>query len=161
MEQRTDEWFTARRSRLTASDVASVIGRNSKRNSIDIILEKLSLRSSFTGNAATEHGQKYEDEAIAIYEKKTGKTALRYGLIEHPTIQGVAGSPDAITQDGILLEVKVRLIRFAISAIVRTPGSITFSIVGITCRSPRLGRRTKVRGCDKIIIGSGKRTYLE
>lgn len=108
MEQRSTEWFQARRCRLTASDVASIIGRNSLHNSVDVMLEKLGIKPSFEGNSATAHGQKYEDEAIEIYEKRTGKTALRYGLIEHPTIPGVAGSPDAITEDKILLEVKVR-----------------------------------------------------
>ena len=108
MEQRTPEWFEARRTRLTASDVASVIGRNSFKTSMDVILEKLGMGQKFEGNEATAHGQKYEDEAIEIYERQTGKKALRYGILYHPTIKGVAGSPDGITEDGILLEVKVR-----------------------------------------------------
>lgn len=108
MEQRTPEWFEARRTRLTASDVASVIGRNKFKTSMDVMLDKFGMGTPFEGNEATAHGEKYEDEAIDIYERQTGKKVLRYGLIHHPTIEGVAGSPDGITEDGILIEVKVR-----------------------------------------------------
>ena len=73
-----------------------------------MLKEKLGLKAGFTGNEATAHGQKYEDEAISIYEKQTGKRVLRPGLEYHQTISGIAGSPDGITEDGILVEVKVR-----------------------------------------------------
>lgn len=108
MEQRSEEWFTARRTRLTASDVASVIGRNSFKNSMDVLLEKLGLQNQFQGNEATQHGQLYEDEAISIYESQTGRRVLRPGLEYHKSIPGVAGSPDGITECGVLIEVKVR-----------------------------------------------------
>lgn len=109
MEQRSEEWFAARRTRLTASDVASVIGRNRYKTSMDVLLEKLGLKEQFQGNEATDHGQKYEDEAIDIYESQTGRHVLRPGIEYHKSVPGVAGSPDGITECGILIEVKVRL----------------------------------------------------
>jgi putative phage-type endonuclease len=109
MEQRSPEWFAARRTRLTASDVASVIGRNAFKTSIDVLLDKLGMGVPFAGNEATAHGQKYEDVAIDIYERQTGKRVLRPAIEYHKTIEGVAGSPDGVTEDGILIEVKVRL----------------------------------------------------
>lgn len=108
MEQRSQEWYDARRTRLTASDVASVIGRNAFKTSMDVLMDKFGMGIPFTGNEATEHGQKYEDEAIDIYEQQTGKKVLRPALEYHKTIEGVAGSPDGITEDKILIEVKVR-----------------------------------------------------
>lgn len=108
MEQRSQAWFDARRTRLTASDVASVIGRNAFRTSMGVLMDKFGMLPRFEGNEATAHGQKYEDEAIEIYEKQTNRKVLRPALEYHKTIDGVAGSPDGITEDGILIEVKVR-----------------------------------------------------
>ena len=111
MQQRSEEWFEARRFCLTASDVASVIGRNKFKTSVSVLLEKLGISKAFGGNEATAHGQLYEDEAIDIYEARTGKHVLRPGIEYHKTLKGVAGSPDGITRDGILLEIKVGFVR--------------------------------------------------
>ena len=65
----------------------------------------------FTGNEATRWGQYYEDIAIAKYEQVYNKKNYEFGLIPHPTIPWLGGSPDGITEDGILLEVKCPLRR--------------------------------------------------
>lgn len=110
-EQRSPEWFEQRKGKLTSSDVDSVLG-NSRYSCFDeVLFKKCGISKPFTGNQATLHGQKYEDEAIDLYCEKYGKKRFSFGLMPHPTIDFLAGSPDDITYDGIVIEVKCPLIR--------------------------------------------------
>lgn len=112
-EQLSPEWFAQRKDKITASVVDTVLGRNpySKWGREEILFKKCGLEKTFKGNNATRHGQKYEDEAIALYCKRFNKTNHSFGLLPHRTISYLAGSPDDITSDGIVLEVKCPLRR--------------------------------------------------
>lgn len=106
VEQRSEEWLEQRKKYLTASDFASAIGRNKHRSSKQLLLDKCGYGSGFTGNEITEWGQIHEDPAVELYSRIKGKKVYTFGLIPHPTIEFLAGSPDGITEDGILLEIK-------------------------------------------------------
>ena len=69
-EQRSQEWLDLRKNMLTASDAATAIGENKYEKPFDLLLKKCGKGKPFTGNAATEHGNKYEDEARIIYEQR-------------------------------------------------------------------------------------------
>lgn len=109
--QKSAAWLEARRGVLTASDVPAVLGQSSFCSPAAVMLRKLGLGASFEGNAATRHGERYEDEAIERYEAERGTVVHRFGLLRHGTRSAFAGSPDGISDDGILLEVKVRSIK--------------------------------------------------
>lgn len=106
--QKSDAWLDARKTLLTASDVPAVLGQNGFSNGATVMLQKLGLSKPFEGNEATRHGEKYEDEAIERYEKHRDVVVHRFGLLPHRDFPGFAGSPDGITDDGVLVEVKVR-----------------------------------------------------
>lgn len=110
-EQRSEEWFDQRKDRLTSSDVDTILGCNKYQKPIDVLFKKCGMASPFTGNEATRHGQKYEDEAIAHYCRLYNKETLSFGLLPHPTVSWLGGSPDDITTDGIVVEVKCPLYR--------------------------------------------------
>jgi putative phage-type endonuclease len=110
-EQRSTQWFAQRNERLTASDVDAVLGNNPYAKPFEILMKKCGHKRKFVENDATRHGQKYENEAIDLYCKKYNKVSLSFGLLPHPTIDFLGGSPDDITIDGILLEVKCPLRR--------------------------------------------------
>jgi len=110
-EQRSEEWFAQRKNKLTSSDIDAVLGNNKYSSAEEILFKKNGLARPFTGNEATRHGQKYEDEAIAKYCAMHNKKTFSFGLIPHPTIEFLAGSPDDITYDGIVVEVKCPLRR--------------------------------------------------
>jgi putative phage-type endonuclease len=105
-EQRSAEWFAQRKNKLTSSDLDTVLGRNKYSTTDEVLFRKCGIEKPFAGNIATRHGQKYEDEAIDIYCKKYNKKSYPFGLIAHPTISWLGGSPDDITHDGIVIEVK-------------------------------------------------------
>ena len=75
--------------------------------------KKLKL-DTFTGNEATAHGERYEDEAIELFEKRTGCLVSSFGLLKIGEAHGkkigfsmLAGSPDGILACGrAAIEVK-------------------------------------------------------
>jgi putative phage-type endonuclease len=105
IEQRTPEWYEARKHLLTASDAASAIGLNPYQSSKQCLQKKV-FNDKFTGNFATIHGNKYEDEARFLFAKLYNLETWDVGLFRHKTIKWLGGSPDGIASDGSLLEIK-------------------------------------------------------
>lgn len=130
-KQRTQEWFDLRKTRITASDIASCLRKlpqvcksyaesmglnvnsigsrtqycNPYANEKDFILKKNGY-SKYEPNAATTWGTKYETAACRFYESMTGDKVLEFGLILHKDVEWLACSPDGITEDGRMLEIK-------------------------------------------------------
>ena len=117
-DQRSKEWFAERHQRLTASDVATAIGMNPYSSRAELIYKKCGGKDIFKGNAATKHGEKWEDTAIRIYCEKYHDKSFEFGLLPHPTIPFLGGSPDGITAKGTVLEVKCPLMRTIVPGVV-------------------------------------------
>ena len=111
-EQRSPEWFEQRNNAITASDIPTVLGENSYKKPWSLLLDKCNKNPKpFIGNDATRWGTHYEDIAIEKYSEIRNKKVLSFGLIIHRDYPWLGGSPDGITTDGILLEVKCPLKR--------------------------------------------------
>lgn len=104
-DQRSPEWFELRGNMLTASDVAAAIGVNFFKHPETLILEKCGIKK-FNGNADTQRGTRLEPLVRDMYDSKFGKKTHEFGLIVHPVHRWLGGSPDGITEDGILVEIK-------------------------------------------------------
>lgn len=129
-EQRTPEWYTARNTMITASAAANLLVKNEKTckyyideynlrdtfvlngkccnpysNKTQFIFDKCG-QGTFKGNMATYWGQKYEPVVTDIYAKLTNKNVIEFGLIGHSGLSWIGASPDGITEDGIMLEIK-------------------------------------------------------
>jgi putative phage-type endonuclease len=109
--QRSPEWFEQRNNAITASDIPTVLGENKYKSSWSLLMDKCNGSKPFTGNEATRWGTYYEDTAIQVYSKLKNKEVLSFGLLIHPDYSWLGGSPDGITTDGVLLEVKCPLRR--------------------------------------------------
>jgi len=105
-EQRSAEWYTFREDLITASSWGSVLGNNKYSNRAKVLQEKITKHSTFRGNVATDWGQKFEEVATKIYEHRNNCKIIEFGCIKHPTIDFLGASPDGITKDGIMLEIK-------------------------------------------------------
>lgn len=114
--QRSPDWYACRNKVLTASDVGTVIGVNPFSSRRELLEKKLLARIGVSsggmskfGMIACEHGEKYEDEAAREYFTCYPENGVlfNFGLIRHPTYEFLAGSPDRVTQNGILIEIKV------------------------------------------------------
>ena len=108
MEQRTQEWFEARKNRLTASSVGAILGLDPFRNREDVmrsmVREYHGAPSEFTGNVATEWGVYNEAGAIAEFEMETGLKVDKCGF--YPYEDWLGASPDGLIGDDSLLENK-------------------------------------------------------
>lgn len=131
--QRSEEWFEIRKSRITASEYSSCIKydeylQNLMKNNILKINKSLKLNapscssyksrirflgiksgiieSPFTNNKYCEWGKKYEEIATRIYQHLYNVKVYEFGLLQHPHIDFLAASPDGISEDGIMLEIK-------------------------------------------------------
>lgn len=104
--QRTEAWYEARLSYITASEVPTAVGENHNKNVEAYVLEKAGMAEPFRGNFMTEWGERHEDEAVALYEARTGERVFDMGLVQHPRVSWIAGSPDGVTLSGKLVEVK-------------------------------------------------------
>lgn len=114
VEQRSKAWHLLRGRLLTASDVAAALGIPPYATFQGDPREELVRRKAaqaigikdFTGNEATRHGERYEQEALDRYADGSGERLLDFGLLIHPEHPWLGGSPDGITASGLLLEVK-------------------------------------------------------
>jgi putative phage-type endonuclease len=107
IEQRTPEWYAAREHMLTASDAAAAIGKNPYESRKQLLNKKVSTtKKPFTGNFATIHGNKYEDEARFKFGRMYNLDTWEVGLFRHQKYKWLGGSPDGIASDGSLIEIK-------------------------------------------------------
>ena len=106
-EQKTDEWLAARKNIITCSDIAKVVGMSPFENEEKLFLKKLGY-TKFEGNAATRWGCLHEAEAIEFYESISNKKIadVDFGLRIHSKYKFIGGSPDGITFDMKLIEIK-------------------------------------------------------
>ena len=113
IKQHSKLWFSQRNRMITCSDMAAVLGMNPYSNKNDVFNKKTGQAKPFRGNAATRRGTELEPVAMKAYEKKSGKTTWPedIGLMQHPVYAEIGGSPDGITLDGILVEIKCPMSR--------------------------------------------------
>lgn len=109
-EQRSPEWLALREQMITASDVASALGENHY-ESPDAFVKKKVLNLKWAGNAATEHGTRLEPLVRDLYDQKTGRKSHEIGLVQHREYPWLGASPDGVTEDGLLIEIKCPLTR--------------------------------------------------
>lgn len=110
MEQRTDEWFEARKNKITASVVGAILGLSPHMTRTDVMRQMVRAKHGapreFNGNVATEYGTRYEPQAIAEYELETGNKVDPCGFFMDEDWPWLGASPDGLIGDDTLLEVK-------------------------------------------------------
>lgn len=98
--QKSKEWYEMRNGLLTASDWGKIIdGKN------DVLLKKCG-DDTFIGGDAIDWGNKYEAVANMIYEHRNNMEVLEFGCLKHQNINYLGASPDGITHDGVMVEIK-------------------------------------------------------
>jgi len=113
-EQRTEEWFTQRLGKVTASRVGDVIaktktGPSASRDNYatQLVLERLTnAKGEFFTNAAMQWGTDTEPMARQAYELRRNVFVDEVGFINHPTIEMSGASPDGLVEKNGLVEIK-------------------------------------------------------
>jgi len=106
MDQLSDEWFEARRGRVTGSTVAKIMSGGKK--AWDTMLDKLQkeidtpdikLGTQQIDAAPLRHGRKYEPIATANYELERDIDLRHFGFIINEDFPGCGYSPDGVWPD--------------------------------------------------------------
>jgi len=100
LEQRSPEWFEARKGRITASIVGAILGHAPYMTRADalrsMVRATLGAESEFTGNVATEYGKFHEDGALMEYRMETSSDVDAVGFVAKEDWAGF--SPDGIVK---------------------------------------------------------------
>ncbi len=105
--QRSPEWYEMRHSMLSASDWGTILGMSKYGGGKNqVLLKKCCDDVPFFTNAAMQWGIKYEAVAIQIYEHRNQTEVIEFGCIRHPIHHFLGASPDGITADGVMVEIK-------------------------------------------------------
>lgn len=110
MEQRSAEWFKARKGKLTGSNIGAALGLNPWKTPDDLIRQMVreyhGADSEFQGNIATSWGTNHEPLALLDYEMTTGNTVQECGFFVHPEHDLLGASPDGLIGEDGLIEIK-------------------------------------------------------
>jgi putative phage-type endonuclease len=112
-EQKSKEWLEQRQGNITASEVGTIMGITpvSWGNKNKLYTSKCGVADPLS-SPALDHGNKFEEVACQIYQARANKKVLEFGMIQHQGGNGIqpikffGASPDGITTDGIMLEIK-------------------------------------------------------
>lgn len=107
-DQGTPEWHAQRHGRITGSRVGAILGLSPWQKPSNVLREMVreyhGAESEFQGNPATEHGKQNEQRAMLCFMRETGLSVEKTGF--HPYGDRMGASPDGLTSDGGVLELK-------------------------------------------------------
>ena len=110
MEQRSKEWFDARKGRVTSSMVGAILGLDPNCTREEAMRRMVrsyqGLPSEFVGNIATQWGVTHEDEAREAFERHEGLSVTRASFVVHPKHDWLGASPDGYVGSTCLFECK-------------------------------------------------------
>lgn len=106
MEQRTPEWFDARKGMVTGSRVGAILGFNPLMKREDVMQDMLGNSPDLSCNPAVAWGNSMEDTAIRAFENMSGLDVFKAGFVVHPDYDWLGASPDGYIGSNALIEVK-------------------------------------------------------
>ena len=110
-EQRSPEWYAARKNSIGASESAAIFGLNPYENVNKLILKKCGVvneNDQKRMKTICEHGVKYEQIIQEMYCRDKNTEIKEFGSLPHQTeeLSMITASPDGITPNGYMLEIK-------------------------------------------------------
>jgi putative phage-type endonuclease len=107
-QQRSPEWHAQRKLRLTGSRIGAILGLSPWQKPDDVLREMVrehhGAESEFTGNPATDWGNRHETQALLCFMRHTDLQVEQCGFFPYGDRMGA--SPDGLTSDGGVLEIK-------------------------------------------------------
>jgi putative phage-type endonuclease len=105
----TEAWKKERSGRLSGSEIAAALGKTPYCSAAKFFKQKTGqIKRDVANQFMVAHGNKYEFEAACVYSAVTGKGIIRDnpGSVTHHQYPWLAATPDFITVDGIVVEIK-------------------------------------------------------
>ena len=108
-KQRTPEWHAQRVLRVTGSRAGAILGMSPWLTADDVlramVREYHGAPSEFEDNPAVQFGRNHEKRAMLAFMRESGLNVEECGF--YPVLDWLGSSPDGITSDGGVLEMKV------------------------------------------------------
>lgn len=104
--QRSEEWYSARNGRITASLAAACLGRDPYRGPLAAFNQITGITKQREANRDQQWGIEFEASALACYEIETGHLYTPTGLWVHDTYDWLGASPDGLVGSDGLVEAK-------------------------------------------------------
>ncbi len=112
IEQRSIEWYKIKEDSIGASECATIFGDNPYQTKNQLILKKCGHKEDdMIPSIHINHGVKYEPIIQQIYQELHNTKLFEFGSIKHPKYSMISASPDGITPDGVMIEIKAPLSR--------------------------------------------------
>ena len=84
---------------INARDVATILGINPYQTAYELLEDKIENKHPFFGNKFTEHGNRYESQAIKSFEKIINKNInSNLNNMKHPEFEWLTGRLDGILE---------------------------------------------------------------
>lgn len=109
IQQRTQEWYEKRQNLLTASEIASVLSISPFQSKKKLMQKKIHKLNEQKNNPLLYHGNKFEQTAIDLFKTTYCIDVHEVGLVVHDAFDWLGGSPDGVTSDDCLIEIKCPL----------------------------------------------------
>ncbi len=102
VEQKTPEWLEIRWGKITGTGLKRLLGTPKAADTLkyEILAQRLSVANADDDEKAMDRGVRLESEAIAAFEKKTGKKVTTVGFIQSDFDKNVGCSPDGMIKKG-------------------------------------------------------------
>jgi len=92
---------------ITARDFATILCENPFETPWTLLEKKFENKHRFSGNSFTQHGIKYEQEAIETYQYYSNtKVNSELKNIKHKDYEFITGRPDGISDSECIIEIK-------------------------------------------------------
>ena len=107
--QKSPEWHAIRQNLITASDFAQALGEGKFGTQKQLYQKKCGYDEAapFNGDLPPlKWGNMFEFVAQTIYAQRNHTVVHEFGILQHPSVPHFGASPDGITDDGVMLEIK-------------------------------------------------------
>lgn len=102
-----EEWLELRRKSLGASEAAAALGVSPYQTPVELWQRKVGLIPDQEESEAMRWGSLLEPVILGEYARRTGRRIVgEQGFTRHPGYPCLTATPDAVTEDGRLVEVK-------------------------------------------------------
>lgn len=105
-EVERNEWLAKRRTGISGTDVSAILGINPWASPLDVWLDKRGQAEPRAESMAMKLGNLLEPVVATLYADETGAELVDPGFLRHPSRDWHIGTPDRITVDGTLIEIK-------------------------------------------------------
>lgn len=105
-EVERNEWLAKRRTGISGTDVSAILGINPWASPLDVWLDKRGQAEPRVESMAMKLGNLLEPVVATLYADETGAELVDPGFLRHSSRDWHIGTPDRITVDGTLIEIK-------------------------------------------------------